>query len=98
MSRWRKKPVIIDAFKWTGDETQKEDPYWADAAIKDGVMWFENVGTPEVTMKIKTLEGIHTANRGDYIIRGIKMEIYPCKPDIFEATYEYVGPDDYHPN
>lgn len=54
----------------------------------DGRAWFENEGTPEVKFMIRTLEGVHEANIGDYIIRGIAGEIYPCKPDIFLATYE----------
>ena len=85
MSEYRKKPVVIEAFKWTGDEHQTEDPAWINVP---GVAFFENVGTPEVVLKINTLEGVMTARRGDYIIRGIAGEIYPCKPDIFEATYE----------
>ena len=86
--KYRKKPVIIDAFKWTADIEQTEDPEWVVDAIKRGDIWFNNVGTPEVTMEIKTLEGNHIANRGDFIIRGVAGEIYPCKPDIFEKTYE----------
>lgn len=86
--KYRKKPVIIDAFKWTADIEQTEDPEWVVDAIKRGDIWFNNVGTSEVTMEIKTLEGNHIANRGDFIIRGVAGEIYPCKPDIFEKTYE----------
>ncbi|MCM3704056.1 hypothetical protein M3216_32435, partial [Paenibacillus macerans] len=44
-------------------------------------------------MQIKTLEGVMQANSGDYIIKGVQGEIYPCKPDIFEATYEKVEED-----
>lgn len=83
--KYRKKPVVIEAFKWTGDQTQTEDPVWAVEAIKSGVIWFH-----ETFMVIRTLEGNHLANPGDYIIRGVKGEIYPCKPDIFEMTYEPV--------
>lgn len=90
MARYRKKPVVIEAFEWTGDIEQKEEPIWIVEAIKDSSVWFNNEGTENVTMEIKTLEGNHIANRGDYIIRGIKGEIYPCKPDIFEKTYELV--------
>ena len=88
--KYRKKPVVIEAFKWTWDITQKEDPEWIIEAIKDGVVWFNNSGTELCNMEIKTLEGNHIASRGDYIIKGIKDELYPCKPDIFEATYEIV--------
>ena len=55
-----------------------------------GTVRFEHVGTPAVALLIDTLEGTHRANRGDWIIRGIKDELYSCKPDIFEATYELV--------
>lgn len=86
--RYRKKPVVIEAFQWTGGPEQEEDPEWIVRAIKNGVAWFENEGTPEVIFMIQTLEGVHEASVGDYIIHGIAGEIYPCKPDIFQATYE----------
>ena len=86
--KYRKKPVVIDAFKWTGGPDQSEDPIWAIEAIKSGNIRFNKSGTPDVTLSIDTLEGTHIARQGDYIIRGIKNELYPCRPDIFEATYE----------
>lgn len=89
--KYRKKPVVIDAFKWTGDVNQTEDPNWIVEAIKDGRIYFEGHGTENVLMRIDTLEGVMAANRGDFIIRGVKGEIYPCKPDIFKATYEEVN-------
>ena len=92
MAKYRKKPVVIDAFKWTGGHDQVEDPEWIVEAIeKDKVAI---VGTRDMRgcfLRIETLEGFMTAQQGDYIIRGIQGEIYPCKPDIFEATYELVG-------
>ena len=91
MAKYRKKPVVIDAFKWTADNDQSEDPEWIVEAIKSGDVEILGItGTNVVFMLIKTLEGKMRAERGDYIIRGIKGEIYPCKPDIFEATYERV--------
>lgn len=86
--KYRKKPVVIEAFKWTGGPDQEEDPEWIDQAIKNGMAWFKDGGTPDVKFMIQTLEGVHEASVGDYIIRGIAGEIYPCKPDIFRATYE----------
>ena len=74
--KYRKKPVVIDAFQWTGGPEQENDPEWIIEAIKNKTAWFQ------------TLEGVHEASVGDYIIRGIAGEIYPCKPDIFRATYE----------
>jgi len=90
MAKFRKKPVVIEAFKWTGGPDQTEDPTWIVDAIKAGTVHFENAGTPEVALLIDTLEGTHRANQGDYIIQGVKGELYPCKPDIFDATYEAV--------
>ena len=86
--KYRKKPVVIEAFQWTGGPEQEDDPEWIIEAVRNGSAWFENEGTPEVKFMIRTLEGVHEANIGDYIIRGIAGEIYPCKPDIFLATYE----------
>ena len=88
--KFRKKPVVIDAFKWTDGEDQKEDPEWIVDAIKKRDVYFSCEGTSFCEMRITTLEGVMSASMGDYIIRGIKGEIYPCKPDIFEATYEPV--------
>lgn len=88
--KYRKKPVVINAFKWTGDMFQNEDPEWIVEAIQEGKVYFSNIGKEDIVMKIETLEGTHSANRGDYIIQGVKGELYPCKPDIFEMTYEEV--------
>lgn len=86
--KYRKKPVVIEAFQWTGGSNQEDDPEWIIKTIMDGEAWFENEGTPDVKFMIRTLEGVHEASVGDYIICGIAGEIYPCKPDIFKATYE----------
>lgn len=90
--KFRKKPVEIEAFCFTVDPI----PDWfmdrvSDNSIRlhdcyDGGGFVPNKGTAD----IKTLEGVMTAKAGDYIIKGVKGEIYPCKPDIFEATYEAV--------
>lgn len=90
MAKYRKKPVIIDAFQWTGGPDQTEDPEWAVEAIKTGTIYFGNQGESDVVLFVKTLEGVMRADQGDYIIKGIKNEIYPCKPDIFERSYEIV--------
>lgn len=85
MSKYRKKPVVIEAFQYFGNHQQKEDPEWIVKAIDEGRVGFEYG-----QMVIDTLEGTMTAVKGDYIIKGVKGEIYPCKPDIFEMTYEKV--------
>ena len=92
MAHFRKKPVVVEAFKWTGDEHQTEDPLWLTTWITDGRVYFRNMGTHGVKLIIRTLEGEMTADRGDYIIKGVEGEIYPCKPGIFEKTYEQWSP------
>jgi hypothetical protein len=89
MAKFRKKPVVIEAFKWAGGPDQTEDPQWIVDAIKRGYVWFEyHVGNGFTQMIIETLEGNHAANPGDFIIKGVHGELYPCKPDIFALTYE----------
>lgn len=86
MAKYRKKPVEIEAFQYDGDFTNKDGcyyvPAWAVHANVEGTLYFE-----DGELYVKTLEGIHHASVGDYIIRGVKGELYPCKPDIFEMTY-----------
>ena len=88
MSTWRKKPVEIEAFRWTGGPDQTEDPSWIIDAMMDGGVKVFAGENPHLA--IITLEGVMQAEPGDWIIKGIKGELYPCKPDIFEATYEAV--------
>ncbi|MGE0278123.1 MAG: hypothetical protein AB7R40_22235 [Nitrospiraceae bacterium] len=88
MAKYRKKPVVVEAFLWTGAAHAGEYPQWAWSALKKGTMYYQGGDSPHLT--IETLEGKMRAERGDYIIRGIKGEIYPCKADIFTATYELV--------
>ena len=90
MSKFRKKPVVIEAFLWTGDNDQKEDPEWIVEAIRLGDVWFIDTCTPRVKVAIRTLAGVMIAFCGDWIIRGVNGEIYPCKPNIFEKTYDAV--------
>ncbi len=78
--KFRKRPVVIEAFRWTVDTI----PEWWRLAEGTTI----NVRTGSAF--IPTLEGTHEAKVGDWIIQGIVGEIYPCKPDIFEATYEKV--------
>ena len=81
MAKFRKKPVVIDAVQLLPEN---------DAAILNFMSEFccpfEMTGDHEVV--IHTLEGDMRADKGDWIIRGVKGEFYPCKPDIFAATYE----------
>ena len=94
--KYRNKPVVIEAFKWTADHTQTEYPSWICDAIRLGKVSF-NMGRdfkPD-EMLINTLKGLMRADIGDYIIQGIKGEIYPIKEDIFLMTYEAVNDEHY---
>lgn len=98
--KYRKKPVIIDAIKWSGLEKDLpkilefiQDGHKDFSHLpKTGGMKHAGVGytPPTGELNIPTLEGDHTASPGDWIIKGVKNEFYPCKPDIFEMTYEKV--------
>lgn len=82
MAKYRKRPVIIDAILWSGDNIGVVTDFMNHHnAIQD-----ENNG-----LSVHTLEGTTIASVGDWIIRGVQGEFYPCKPDIFAATYEPVG-------
>lgn len=86
MSRFRKLSIEIDAFK-LGEEWPD---WWADAVTANKVTTHNGDGRwrggPDYAL-IETLEGTMRANHGDYIIRGIEGELYPCKPEIFVRTY-----------
>ena len=88
MAKYRKKPVVIDAVLYSGYNGNglvfDEAPEWFTDAICDYTVVFDD---SDEQLKIKTLEGTMIAAPGDYIIRGVKGEIYPCKPEIFEMTY-----------
>ena len=90
--KYRKKPVEIEAVQWDGlnlSEIQEFAGDHIDVEIYDAGY---EVGAvpPGVKIAIHTLEGDMTASKGDYIIKGVNGEFYPCKPDIFEKTYEKV--------
>ena len=84
--RYRKKPVVIEA--WQYKPARSNWPHWLSAAVADGKVWMQGGDEPYLT--IQTLEGEMRAVGGDWIVRGVKGELYPCKPDIFAATYEAV--------
>lgn len=92
MAKFRKKPVVIEAVQLPKEPglamTPCPPPQWYDDAIKANVLRLEYGENGEPEIRVKTLEGVMTAYPGDWIIRGVKGELYPCKPDIFEATYE----------
>lgn len=87
--RWRKKPVVIDAVQFRGTpESVEEVRQFAGQDFNAPSLDGKEDG--QHALVIPTLEGEHRASPGDWIIRGVKGEYYPCKPDIFEQTYEAV--------
>lgn len=86
--RYRKKPVEIEAFQ-LGVYPYLPDWFMDRLSANDIVTFGQDYG-PIERANIKTLEGVMVAVKGDYIIKGVKGEIYSCKPDIFEMTYEKV--------
>jgi len=87
MAQYRKKPVIIDAIKFTRNNWTEIQEFTGGRAH---TLMIEKRINGIATCIILTLEGEHIAKERDYIIRGVKGEFYPCKPDIFEMTYEPV--------
>jgi len=93
MAKYRKKPVIIEATQWNfmGDHPAvKEGWQGSDGQITVNPDPYFNVYGKRKVAVIETLEGWHVVSPKDFIITGVKGELYPCKPDIFEATYEAV--------
>ncbi len=90
--KYRKKPVVIEAWQVPPDDnnTRQLPPFWVVDAIVDGRLKTVDGGG----LHVMTLEdgpngeAKHVADVGDWIIQGVKGELYPCKPDIFAATYE----------
>lgn len=87
--KYRKKPVVIEAMQLT----RRYFDVVMEFIGKDNLSEYSTGEFSEDScyLAIKTLEGTMTANEGDWVIKGIKGEFYPCKPDIFEATYEAVN-------
>ena len=86
MSKYRKKPVKVEAVQFDGTDESVE---WLLPQLKSG-----EIGRACNKLYIKTLEGVMEAKVGDYVIKGVNGEFYPCKPDIFEKTYEKIEDDD----
>lgn len=84
---YRKKPVVIEAMQWDGTIEKARE---IREALGETIIFEYETPTQTTFLKIRTLEGDMSATPGDYIVKGIKGECYPCKPDIFEASYEEV--------
>jgi hypothetical protein len=81
--KYRKKPVVIEAVQWTGENSDEIEEFTSWES-RQWVVSDKGV----LSLYINTLEGQFRADVGDFIIRGVKGEFYPCKPDIFAMTYE----------
>lgn len=84
--KYRKRPVVVEAWEFTRDSIKVADS-WV-RRYRNDIILFSQYGGEVLYIEIETLEGTMRAELGDYIIKGVKGEFYPCKPDIFEATYE----------
>lgn len=82
VKKYQKKPVVINAVQWQGDSES-----W-DAIISMGLTKWKPGEMGTQTFYIETLEGDHLVRKGDWIIKGVKGEFYPCRSDIFDITYE----------
>ena len=93
MMKYRKKPVEVEAYQYkhllSDDELWRLDatPEWILEAVRNKTLYYDDA---HENLFAKTLEGDMRVSDGDYIIKGVNGEIYPCKPDIFEKTYEKV--------
>jgi hypothetical protein len=90
--KYRKKPVVIEAVQYKGDGNFSDPrlPEWIWKAFENKILYPQRNGSDP--LQIKTLKGVLTVAIDDYIIQGVNGEIYPCKPDIFEKTYEDAEP------
>ena len=85
--KYRKKPVVIEAMQYNALNSRNSVMQWIDA---NGGKCFLVKSINDNSIYIETLEGTMRADLNDYVIKGVNGEFYPCKPDIFEKTYEKV--------
>lgn len=96
MTAYRKRPVVVDAYEFIADSAYLDNmPDWLNDAYEDGRA-FTVANGPDCSemmlVRIPTLEGTMDAWPGDWIIQGVRGELYPCKPDVFALTYEELAP------
>lgn len=97
IKKYRKKPVVIEAIQWDGTNNNEVLDFCDKAEIQQNLRALKSringksYLDEQKELWIETLEGTHKASIGDYIIEGVNGEFYPCKPDIFEKTYEEVN-------
>jgi len=93
--KYRKKPIVIDTIQYNGLNHEKISNFVGKELklkLESETAYIAGVAPPIFSLTIKTLEGNHKAMPGDFIIKGIEGEFYPCKPDIFEKTYDKIEP------
>lgn len=95
MTQYRKLPIVVDAFQMTKERraTPEVWPQWLRQAFeKDGTVMSADypADSPDAQLMVSTPEGAMLVGWGDWIIKGITGELYPCKPDVFEKTYEAI--------
>ena len=90
MKKYKTKPVVIEAVKWTGLNLDEVKEFVGEDLIYDicDSAWKVGKGKPFIIVQINTLEGVKLCTEGDYIIKGLRGEFYPCKPDVFKKKYE----------
>lgn len=97
MAKYRKKPIVVEAIQWTGSNLEEIRNFVGNDLIENYIKHFDIERTlikqTLAGIAINTLEGTIIVNYGDYIIKGVNNEFYPCKPDIFKQTYEEVIDD-----
>lgn len=84
VTKFKKKPVVIQAEQWDGFNLNDDNSLFQDPRVIIKIDGSE--------FMVSTLEGSMTGRKGDWLIKGVQGELYPCKPDIFSATYEPVTP------
>lgn len=95
MPQFRKRPVVVEAVQWTNDTRGVSlNAVWRmkDSLGDDGRSHITFAADGSPALLVKTLEGDMRAEVGDWVIKGVKGEFYPCKPDVFASTYEPIAP------
>ena len=93
--KYSTKPCIVEAVQWNGINLEEIKEFVGDSLeynIHDGA-WRAGENCPYIELKIKTLEGVMEASIDDYIIKGLRGEFYPCKPDVFKKKYQVIEND-----
>lgn len=92
MTKYRKKPGIVEAVQWTGSNMSEIKSFIGESLLGYETLfetdWEVGLGAMRAELSIKTIDSVVKAVNGDYIIKGVQGKFYPCKPDIFELTYE----------